>query len=116
MNAVQVTFSLVLAAIVTSTSLAGPVRAEELGKLFGDGQDGQGVGTSVLAGQRGGTSQEINAVTVATVAGNTVGDNSITGNVSFGSFGSAQGMFNVLQNTGNNVAMQSQLVINVNLQ
>lgn len=113
MNAVQVAFSLVLATIVTSTSLAGPARADELGKLFGDGQ---GVSANVLADQRGGTNQEINVSTLANVTGNTVGDNTMTGNVSFGSFGSAQGMFNVLQNTGNNVAMQSQLVVNVNLQ
>lgn len=113
MNSFRMIFSLTLAATLTCASLGTSVRAEELGTIFGNDQS---VGTSVLAAQRGGTEQSIIATQIANVTGNTVGDFSITGNVSLGSISNAQGMFSVLQNTGNNVAMQSQLVINVNLQ
>jgi hypothetical protein len=113
MNTVQTVASFVLAAVVVFAGLAVPVRAEELGTIFAEGQS---VGTNVLAEQRGGTEQTINVNTLANVTGNSVGDYSTTGNATFGSFGNAQGMFSVLQNTGNNVVMQSQLVVNVNLQ
>ncbi|MGH7015300.1 MAG: hypothetical protein ACREEL_14320 [Stellaceae bacterium] len=112
MNALRTVSSLVLTTTLAVASLTLPVRAEELSKLLADGQSVQ---TNVLADQRGGTNQPLDANAIANVNGNSA-NWTVTGNNSFGSFGSAQGMINVLQNTGNNVAMQSQLVVNVNLQ
>lgn len=86
-----------------------PAHAQDLGKLLGDGQS---VGTSVLAGERGGTSQSIVASQSADVNGISIGN---TGTNSFGSFGNAQGMITAVQNTGNNVAIQTEVVLNVNM-
>jgi hypothetical protein len=114
MNTVQWGSSFVLAAVLVSAGLAVPVRAQELGTIFADGQS---VGTNVLAEQRGGTEQTIIANQISNVANNSVGDYTTTGNaIISNSFGGSQGMFSTLVNTGNNVAMQSQLIINVNLQ
>lgn len=111
MRGVRQVSGLVLAATVAIGSWMLPARADDqLSKLLADGQ---GLQANVLAAQRGGSGETINMNAVANVNDNiNIGD---TGTNTFGSFGSAQGVISVLQNTGNNVAMQNQIVVNVNL-
>lgn len=112
MNSVQTVSSFVLAAVLLVASFAAPVRAEELGTILANGQ---GVDTSVLAAQRGGTAadQAIDASQVATVNGINIGAN-LSSN-SFGGFGNATGIATAVQNTGNNVAIQTEVVVNISL-
>ncbi len=111
MNSFQAASSFVLAAFLVVASYAVPVHAEELGAIFANGQS---VDAGVLAAQRGGTSQSIDATAIANVHDNVaIG---VTGGNSFGTFGSGQGLLTAVQNTGNNVAIQTQVIVNLNLQ
>lgn len=82
---------------------------DDLGQLLGNGQK---VGSRDLAGQRGGTDTPAQS---ATVDGNYVGAFTHTGSNLLGSISGSDGLFTVFQNTGNNVAMQSETVLNVNI-
>lgn len=115
MRATGAVSSLALAiALVAGASSAPAWAGDNVAAIFSDGQD---VSPDVLANQRGGTSPSINASAAATVANNTVGSNTVTGSVDIAnSFTNASGLFTVFQNSGNNVAMQSQTILNVNLQ
>ncbi|HKR19261.1 MAG TPA: hypothetical protein VJS41_03880 [Stellaceae bacterium] len=112
MNSIQAVASFVLAAVLVAASVTVPVRAEELGSILGNGQS---VGASDLAAQRGGTAadQTIDASQVATVNGVNIGAN-LSSN-SFGGFGNATGIATAVQNTGNNVAIQTEVVVNISL-
>ncbi|MGH6976420.1 MAG: hypothetical protein ACREED_05270 [Stellaceae bacterium] len=101
-----------LAAVLVFASFVVPVRAEELGTILANGQ---GVDTSVLAAQRGGTATDpvIDANQIATVNGVNIGAN-LSSN-SFGGFGNATGIATAVQNTGNNVAVQTEVVVNISL-
>ncbi len=92
---------------VATPALAG----DDVGQLLANGG---AVGSASLADQRGGATPSIDQSAVAIVTGDTA-NFAHTGSNIFGGFGSSQGMFTVLQNTGNNVAMQSETVLNVNL-
>lgn len=101
--------------IAASTSIAlttfvAPVLADDLGKLLSDNQS---VSDDVLAGQRGGTAPAPTAIVTDNKAFTGVNNsvNSVTN-----SMNGAQGLFNVIQNSGNNVAIQSMIVVNANLQ
>jgi hypothetical protein len=94
--------------IVLGASVA-PVLAEDLGKLLSDKQS---VSDDVLAGQRGGTAPDQLAVVKDN---NAFSINNGTNSVA-SSMNGAQGLFNVIQNSGNNVAIQSQITVNANLQ
>jgi hypothetical protein len=102
-------FGIFLASLVCGPAYAG----DDIAKLL---DNGQSLPLSTLAEQRGGSSQPVETSEIANVTGNTIGSHTITGSNSFGSFGNAQGLMTVFQNTGNNVSMQSQTVLNVNLQ
>jgi hypothetical protein len=96
----------------------GPIGAmpafagEDLGQLLGNGQM---VGAKDLATQRGGTDTPVQQDMSATVDGNLVGPFTHTGSNAFGGISGSDGMFTVFQNTGNNVAMQSETVLNINI-
>jgi hypothetical protein len=84
---------------------------DDLGQLLGNGQM---VGSKDLASQRGGTDTPVQHDMSATVEGNAAAF-TITGSNTLGSINGSDGMFTVFQNTGNNVAMQSETVLNVNI-
>jgi hypothetical protein len=84
---------------------------DDLGQLLGNGQM---VGSKDLASQRGGTKSTQQDMT-ATVDGNSVGAFTHTGSNLLGSISGSDGLFTVFQNTGNNVAMQSETILNVNI-
>lgn len=91
-----------------------PARADDnlLAILAGNSS----VSSNVLASQRG-AGLNPDALAIANVSHNSVGDNTVTGdNKVINAFDSSTGVFTVLQNSGNNVAMQSQTIVNVNLQ
>jgi hypothetical protein len=88
----------------------GSVLAEDLGSLLSDNT--KGVSQDILAGQRGGTDEHPNAVVTHNVA--ISGDNNSVNTVA-NSMNGASGLFNVMQNNGNNVAMQSQITVNANI-
>jgi hypothetical protein len=97
-----------------SAGMAAPARAgDDIAKLLDDGQT---LSDDILAQQRGGTAQPNTAEQSANVSGNVVGSHTVTGDNNFGGFGASQGMITVFQNTGNNVSMQSQTVLNVTIQ
>lgn len=113
MKTVQAVSSFVLAAVLVVASFTtAPVRAEELGSILGNGQS---VGANDLAAQRGGTAgdQAIDASQLATVNGVNIGANMSSN--SFGGFGNATGIATAVQNTGNNVAVQTEIVVNISL-
>ena len=85
---------------------------EDLGQLLGNGQM---VGAKDLASQRGGTNSPEKPDMTATVDGNSVGAFTHTGSNLLGSISGSDGLFTVFQNTGNNVAMQSETILNVNI-
>jgi hypothetical protein len=89
----------------------GSVLAEDLGSLL-SADNNKGVSQDILAGQRGGTDEHPNAVVTHNVA--ITGDNNSTNTVA-NSMNGASGLFNVMQNNGNNVAMQSQITVNANI-
>ena len=101
---------LIAAAGIALGSFAAPVFAEDLGKLLSDKQS---VSDDVLAGQRGGTAP--NPVAVVTDNKAFTGVNNSVNEVA-NSMNGAQGLFNVIQNSGNNVAIQSMIIVNANLQ
>jgi hypothetical protein len=111
MNALRTASWLGVAAALALGTLVLPAHADDLGKLLGDGQSVQ---PNVLAAQRGGTSASIDASAVANVSNNWSYGN--TGTNSFGSFGNGQGVLTAVQNTGNGVAIQTQVIVNVSLQ
>jgi hypothetical protein len=79
------------------------------------------VGDDELGGQRGGAASkdvvQINDAKLnSTVSGNGVGDNSVTGTVSFeGSFHDNSGIQSSMINSGNNVSMQNSMQVNIYL-
>ncbi len=85
---------------------------DDLGQLLGNGQM---VGSKDLAGQRGGANPPVQQDMSATVDGNSVGAFTHTGSNLLGSISGSDGLFTVFQNTGNNVAMQSETILNVNI-
>jgi hypothetical protein len=89
---------------------AGSVLAEDLGSLLSD--NSKTVSQDILAGQRGGTDDHPAAAVAHNVA--ITGDNNSVNTVA-NSMNGASGLFNVMQNSGNNVAMQSQITVNANL-
>ena len=101
-----ITAAVALFAVSTGTALAG-----DLGSLLSD--NSKTVSQDILAGQRGGTAsggplafaKDNDAITGANNSVNEV-SNSMNG---------ASGLFNVVQNSGNNVAIQSQITVNANL-
>jgi hypothetical protein len=107
MNALRAIPGSLLVAVLVFGVL--PAHAQDLGKLLSGGQSVQ---PNVLANQRGGTEQSIVASQSADVNGVSFGN---TGTNTFGSFGNAQGMITAVQNTGNNVAIQTEVVLNVNM-
>ncbi len=54
----------------------------------------------------------------ATSKNNSVGDNSVTGDnvISQGAFGNSQGVITSVQNSGNNVTIQSSTIVNMSIQ
>lgn len=110
-------YSAVLALAALSVSLAWlapEVRAETPRAIvFGSAM---AVGTEVLAGQRGGTEVQIRNENWVdgTVQGNQA-NNVQTGSnlIGGGSFAGAVGIVNAVQNSGNNVLVQSATIINV---
>ncbi|MGH7074257.1 MAG: hypothetical protein ACREFD_08670 [Stellaceae bacterium] len=101
-----------LSALVAIVLNGGAQAGDNLGLVFANGQQLQ---TKDLADLRGGTSPSTDMSAIAIVDGNKV-INTMTGSNTLGGFVNSQGMFTVFQNTGNNVAMQSQTILNVNLQ
>jgi hypothetical protein len=111
---VQSAFSIVrfvAAATALIAVSAGPVLAEDLGSLL-SADNNSGVSQDILAGQRGGTDDHPNAEVTRNVA--ITGDNNSVNSVA-NSMNGAAGLFNVMQNSGNNVAMQSQITVNANI-
>ncbi len=100
---------LILAAMVLGGSAASS-RADELSTLLSDNQS---LTSDALSSQRGGNENSQSAV----VQDNYVGPHSITGtnSVTGNAFSNAQGLMNVLQNSGNNVSIQSQITVNANI-
>jgi hypothetical protein len=98
----------IAAATAVFIASAGPVLADDLGALLSD--NNQSLSKDVLAGQRGGTEGSPSAVVTHNLA--ITGDNN---SVNTSSVSGATGLFNVLQNSGNNVAMQSQITINADI-
>lgn len=114
----RVTRSLSFLVIATALLFGGsalPARADSgLATLLGGDHN---VTSDMLASQRGGSSPSTDANAVANVSNNSVNGITTTGsNGVLNSFNNASGMFTVFQNSGNNVAMQSQTILNVNLQ
>jgi hypothetical protein len=103
-------FRLVASASIVVGASTAPVLAEDLGKLLSDNQS---ISEEVLAGQRGGTAP----APTATVSDNKAftGINNSVNDVT-NSMNGAAGLFNVIQNSGNNVAIQSMIIVNANLQ
>lgn len=115
MSATRAVFSFALAATLVSGMRILPAQAgDSVAEIFSDGHS---VSPDVLAGERGGAAQSIDASAMANVSGNAVGSYVVTGNNGVAnSFNNATGLFTVFQNSGNNVAMQSQTILSVNLQ
>lgn len=101
-------FRVVAAAVALFAASTGSVLAEDLGALLSE--NNQGVSQDVLAGQRGGGESGPSAVVTHNLA--ITGDNN-SSNAS--TISGATGLFTVLQNNGNNVAMQSQITINADI-
>lgn len=115
MNALRAlsSFTLVLT-LVLGASMFPAHAGDDLATIFSGGHN---VAPDVLAHQRGGTSPSIDANAIANVSNNLIIGESNTGdNKVLGSFNNSSGLFTVFQNSGNNVAMQSQTILNVNLQ
>jgi hypothetical protein len=98
----------VAAATALFVASAGSVLADDLGALLSD--NNQSLSKDVLAGQRGGTENGPSAVVAHNLA--ITGDNN---SVNTSTVSGATGLFTVLQNSGNNVAMQSQITINADI-
>lgn len=114
MNAQKSVFAFIVAMALSFIAFLPQARAgnDDIAGVLGDNQN---VSTSILATQRGGSSDSALATATATVSGN-INLGGMTGsNFNMGSFVGAAGIFTVLQNTGNNVAIQSQTILNVNL-
>ena len=101
-------FRVVVAATALFAASTGSVLAEDLGSLLSE--NNKGVSQDVLAGQRGGSEIGPSAVVTHNLA--ITGDNNAS-NAS--TISGATGLFTVLQNNGNNVAMQSQITINADI-
>jgi hypothetical protein len=93
------------------SAVAAPALADDLGKLLSDNQN---VSEDILAGQRGGMSSGGQVAVVKDNFAVTGVNNSL--NEVANSMNGASGLFNVIQNSGSNVAIQSQITVNANLQ
>jgi hypothetical protein len=101
----------VIRAVAAATALfasTGSVLADDLGVLLSE--NNKGVSQDVLAGQRGGSEGGPSGVVTHNIA--ITGDNN---SQNMSSVSGSTGLFNVLQNNGNNVVMQSQITINADL-
>jgi len=109
MSALKSASAFVLATVVFAGSLLPARAGEDLANLLPDNQH---LSAGVLADQRGGSAL---ATATATVSNNFSAFDVTGSNSNVGSFTGASGVFTVLQNTGNNVAIQAQTVLNVTL-
>ena len=105
----------VIRIIAAATALfavsTGSVLADDLGSLLSD--NSKTVSQDILAGQRGGTAGGGPLAVVKDNVAITGANNSV--NEVSNSMNGAAGLFNVVQNSGNNVAIQSQITVNANL-
>ena len=88
-----------------------PVLADDLGSLLWT--TARQFRNDILAGQRGGTAGGGPLAVVKDNVAITGANNSV--NEVSNSMNGAAGLFNVVQNSGNNVAIQSQITVNANL-
>ncbi len=81
---------------------------------FGTAATVAGAQLAKMTGQAN-IAQEVQATNTSTVANNTVDGNSVTGNISFGSgaFQNLNGLSVLSANSGNNVAINASLNVNV---
>jgi hypothetical protein len=110
MSALKSASAFVLATVLVFAGSLLPARAGE--DVAGVLADNQNLSAGVLAEQRGGSAL---ATATATVSNNFSAFDVTGSNSNIGSFTGASGMFTVLQNTGNNVVIQTQTVLNVTL-
>ena len=114
MSALRTVSSFAVAAALVFGCAVLPARADD--NLAAILAGSNSVSSNVLASQRG-AGLNPDALAIANVSRNSVGDYTVTGDNSVNNaFNSSTGVFTVLQNSGNNVAMQSQTIVNVNLQ
>jgi len=113
MSTLKSASAFVLATVLVFAGSALPARAGE--DVAGVLADNQNLSAGVLAEQRGGSIPTPLANATATVSGNFSAFDVTGSNSNVGSFTGASGMFTVLQNTGNNVAIQAQTILNVTL-
>lgn len=104
-------FRVIAAATTLFAVSTGTVLAADLGSLLTD--NNTALSDDVLAGQRGGTAGGGPLAVVTDNVAITGANNSV--NTVTNSMNGASGLFNVVQNSGNNVAIQTQITVNANL-
>jgi hypothetical protein len=107
-----VMYSALAMALTLSAGATPGIAGEDLGPVLANGGP---VGSADLADQRGGTLNQDQLANQIAVVKDNIAVFSPTGNNLLGSISNAEGLFTVLQNTGNNVAIQSETVLNVNI-
>lgn len=102
-------------AFLAATAFIAPVRADAV--ITDPALELFGAEAEVALDEQRAKGVTIDVDQTGTVVGNTVGDNSITGDntIANEAFGNAAGMFTVIQNSGNNVLIQNTTVYNINM-
>jgi hypothetical protein len=103
MRALGTLLALAMAASLSTVSAAEPARAKAL--------PGKRVDDAALARQRGGTDASTGLVSGNQATNVVTGNNTITG----GALAGASGVPVVIQNSGNNVLIQSSVTVNVQM-
>lgn len=112
MSTIRTALSTVLIAAFAVGYAVSPARADDNLAAILSGSNS--VSSNLLASQRG-AGLNPDAVAIANVSGNAVAFTKTGDNGVLNSLNDAKGVFTVFQNTGNNVAMQSQTILNLNL-
>jgi hypothetical protein len=113
MNVMKSIFVLATFLVFAGSALPARAGGDDVASVLAGNQN---LSPSDLANQRGGAiDPSILATATATVSNNVAAFDVTGSNSNLGSFIGASGIFTILQNTGNNVSIQSQTILNVNL-